>query len=40
MNLTQQDVQTVSHFASEEVVTTVTTTTQKFFHQYIQILQL
>ena len=38
---TQQDIQTSSHFTNEEVVTTVISTTKnKAFHQYIQILQL
>ena len=35
-NLTQQDIQTPSHFINEEIVETIVTTTQQIFHQYIQ----
>ena len=38
-NLTQQDIQTPSHFINEEIVETKVTTTQQIFHQYIQTLQ-
>ena len=34
-NLTQQDIQTPSHFINEEIVHT--TTTQQIFHRYVQI---
>ena len=36
-NLTQQDIQTPSHFINEEIVQTTTTTTQQIFHQYTPI---
>ena len=38
-NLTQQDIQTPSHFINEEIVEAKVTTTQQIFHQNIQTLQ-
>ena len=35
-NLTQQDIQTPSHFINEEIVETIVTTHNKIFYQYIQ----
>ena len=38
-NLTPQDIQTPSHFVTEEVVETITTTVQQISHLFILILQ-
>ena len=38
-NLTPQDIQTPSHFVTEEVVETITTTAQQISHLFILILQ-
>ena len=39
-NLTQQDIQTSSHFVSEEIVTITTTEAQRIIHLFNPILLL